>query len=80
MQFEPMTGEDYPIELQNQDNQDLYNANLVAILALEKQQYFRNCKNCGYLEGNCNHDRCTNFDIEVNPELDGCTFGEVENE
>lgn len=37
MQFDPNTGEDYPIELQNQDNQDLYNANLVAISALEKQ-------------------------------------------
>lgn len=37
MQFDPNTGEDYPIELQNQDNQDLYNANLVAIEALEKQ-------------------------------------------
>lgn len=37
MQFNPMTGEDYPIELQNQDNQDLYNANLTAISALEKQ-------------------------------------------
>lgn len=37
MQFDPNTGEDYPIELQNQDNQDLYNANLIAISALEKQ-------------------------------------------
>ena len=37
MQFDPNTGEDYPIELQNQDNQDLYNANLIAIEALEKQ-------------------------------------------
>jgi hypothetical protein len=37
MQFDPNTGEDCPIELQNQDNQDLYNANLVAISALEKQ-------------------------------------------
>lgn len=37
MQFDPMTGEDYPIELQNRDNQDLYKANLIAIQALEKQ-------------------------------------------
>lgn len=37
MQFNPMTGEIEPIELQNQDNQDLYKANLVAISALEKQ-------------------------------------------
>lgn len=37
MQFDPMTGEDYPIELQNQDNQDLYKANLIAISALERQ-------------------------------------------
>lgn len=37
MQFDPNTGEDYPIELQNQDNQDLYNANLVVIGACEKQ-------------------------------------------
>ena len=38
MQFDPNTGEDYPIELQNQDNQDMYNANLVAIEALENQE------------------------------------------
>lgn len=37
MQFNPNTGENYPIELQNQDNQDLYKANLIAIQALEKQ-------------------------------------------
>jgi len=37
MQFDPMTGEIEPIELQNQDNQDLYKANLIAISALEKQ-------------------------------------------
>jgi hypothetical protein len=37
MKFDPNTGEDYPIELQNQDNQDLYKANLIAISALEKQ-------------------------------------------
>ena len=37
MQFSPTTGETYPIKLQNQDNQDLYSANLVAIEALEKQ-------------------------------------------
>ena len=37
MQFDPNTGENYPIELQNQDNQDLYKANLIAISALEKQ-------------------------------------------
>jgi hypothetical protein len=37
MQFDPMTGEIEPIELQNQDNQDLYKANLIAIQALEKQ-------------------------------------------
>jgi hypothetical protein len=37
MQFNVLTGEIKPIELQNQDNQDLYNANLIAIQALEKQ-------------------------------------------
>jgi len=37
MQFNPNTGEDYPIELQNEINQDIYKANLVAISALEKQ-------------------------------------------
>jgi hypothetical protein len=37
MQFDPNTGEDYPIELQNEINQDIYKANLVAISALEKQ-------------------------------------------
>ena len=37
MQFNVLTGEIEPIELQNQDNQDLYKANLIAIKALEKQ-------------------------------------------
>ncbi len=76
MQFNPNTGEDYPIELQNEINQDIYKANLVAISALEKQQYFRNCKDCRCLEGNGNYNRCTKFYIGVNPELDGCTFYE----
>jgi hypothetical protein len=43
MQFNPMTGEIKPIELQNQDNQDLYKANLIAIQALEKQQKIKEC-------------------------------------
>jgi hypothetical protein len=43
MQFNPMTGEIEPIELQNQDNQDLYKANLVAIKALTKQQKIKEC-------------------------------------
>lgn len=37
MEFDPSTGEKKPIELQNEDNQDLYKANLVAIEVLEKQ-------------------------------------------
>ena len=37
MKFNPDTGEKKPIELQNEDNQDLYKANLVAIEVLEKQ-------------------------------------------
>lgn len=37
MEFNPSTGEKNPIELQNKDNQDLYKANLTAIIALEKQ-------------------------------------------
>ncbi len=37
MQFNVLTGDIEPIELQNQDNQDLYKANLIAIQALEKQ-------------------------------------------
>ena len=37
MKFNPSTGEKEPIELQNEDNQDLYKANLVAIEVLEKQ-------------------------------------------
>ena len=57
MQFDPMTGEIEPIELQNQDNQDLYNANLVAISALEKQipekPYYLNYGGCNV--GNWNH-------------------------
>ena len=44
MQFDPMTGEIEPIELQNQDNQDLYNANLVAIEALTRQLVDKSCK------------------------------------
>jgi hypothetical protein len=54
MQFNPMTGEIKPIELQNQDNQDLYNANLIAISILEKQMpkkpinqsWYFECPNC----------------------------------
>ena len=42
MQFDPNTGEYYPIELQNEDNQDVYKANLIAISALENQQEFNN--------------------------------------
>lgn len=34
MQFDPLTGDDRPIEHQNKDNQDLYNANLFAIETL----------------------------------------------
>ena len=37
MQFNPNTGEDYLIELQNKDIQDLYIANLIAIKTLKKQ-------------------------------------------
>ena len=62
MQFDPNTGEDYPIELQNQDNQDLYNANLVAIAALEKQEqmkeFLRNFKRRDY------NDRLYLFEVD----------------
>ena len=37
MQFNPMTGETVPIEFYNKDNKELYEANLLAIDALEKQ-------------------------------------------
>lgn len=37
IEFDSITGEDVPIEWQNQDNQDLYKANLLAISVLEKQ-------------------------------------------
>jgi len=37
MQFNVLTGDIEHIEFQNQDNKDLYNANLIAIKALEKQ-------------------------------------------
>jgi len=37
MQFDLLTGEDYLIELQNKDIQDLYIANLIAIKTLKKQ-------------------------------------------
>ena len=71
MQFEPMTGEDYPIELQNEINQDVYKANLVAISALEKQipkkpkQYtdtfkttYYFCPICEYVRITGNQKRC----------------------
>mgnify|MGYP000952278418 CR=1 FL=1 len=71
MQFNPLTGEIKPIELQNQDNQDLYNANLVAISALEKQipkkpkQYndflktiYYFCPICEYVRITGNQKRC----------------------
>jgi hypothetical protein len=38
MQFDPMTGEIEPIELQNEMNRDLFEANLMAIEALEQQE------------------------------------------
>lgn len=73
MQFDPNTGEDYPIELQNQDNQDLYNANLIAISALEKQiskkpkQYtdsfkitYYFCPVCEYIRVRSKQKRCEN--------------------
>lgn len=37
MQFDPNTGEENPIELQNKMNQECYSAHLVAISVLEKQ-------------------------------------------
>lgn len=37
MQFDPTTGEENPIELQNKMNQECYSAHLMAISALEKQ-------------------------------------------
>ena len=71
MQFNPNTGEDYPIELQNEINQDIYKANLVAISALEKQipkkpkQYtdtfkmtYYFCPICEYVRITGNQKRC----------------------
>jgi rubrerythrin len=71
MQFDPMTGEIEPLELQNQDNQDLYKANLIAISALEKQipkkpkQYtdifkmtYYFCPICEYVRITGNQKRC----------------------
>ena len=71
MQFNVLTGEIEPIELQNQDNQDLYNANLIAISALEKQipkkpkQYtdtfkmtYYFCPICEYVRITGNQKRC----------------------
>lgn len=37
MEFDPNTGEEKPIESQNEFNQYMYKANLLAISALEKQ-------------------------------------------
>lgn len=73
MQFDPNTGEDYPIELQNEINQDIYRANLIAIVALEKYKYFANCMNCNCCDG---EGSCEKFNIEVDEECDGCTFYE----
>ena len=71
MQFNVLTGDIEPIELQNQDNQDLYNANLIAISALEKQipkkpkQYtdtfkmtYYFCPICEYVRITGNQKRC----------------------
>jgi rubrerythrin len=71
MQFNSLTGEIKPIELQNQDNQDLYKANLVAISALEKQipkkpkqytDFFKTtyyfCPTCEYVRITGNRKRC----------------------
>ena len=57
MQFDPNTGEDYPIELQNQDNQDLYKANLIAISALEKQL------NGGWIQFEAEYDEDLKMDM-----------------
>ena len=38
MEFDPNTGEEIPIESQNELNQCAYKANLIAISALEKQK------------------------------------------
>lgn len=46
----------------------------IAIQALEKQQYFRNCKECSWY--NADFEGCDKFHIEANAELDGCSFYE----
>jgi len=56
MEFDPSTGEKKPIELQNEDNQDLYKANLVAISALEKLSD-KNCSRCVDKNRCAIHDR-----------------------
>lgn len=80
-----MENELMQFNLQNKDNQDLYKANLVAIYALQKIKYFRNCKECVCHEDKYNSKSgifftvCKRFDIVVDPILDGCSFYEETN-
>lgn len=58
MEFDPNTGEERPIGYQNEFNQYVYKANLLAILALEKQspkkpvkdREYTLCPNCKRVE------------------------------
>lgn len=58
MEFDPNTGEERPIEFQNELNQCTYKANLLAISALEKQipkkpvrdREYTLCPNCKKVE------------------------------
>ncbi|MBP1924627.1 hypothetical protein J2Z76_000480 [Sedimentibacter acidaminivorans] len=54
------------------ENRDKYY--LLAIQALEKQEYFRNCKDCNCIDS---ENTCLKFNISsINPQTDGCTFYE----
>ena len=78
------TGEDYPIELQNQDNQDLYKANLVAIEALEKQMPARIERSNTRAYGYCSECGKVFWDKWENEYCENCgqklDWVEVENE
>lgn len=90
MQFNVLTGDIEPIEFQNQDNKDLYKANLIAIQALEKQipkkvtyDYGLNetrCPECKTIFGYAEEGEDDEYYAPYCYECGQCLDWEVENE
>jgi len=53
------------------ENRDEYYS--LAIQALEKMKYFKNCKDCNCYDS---QGECEKFGVEVDGDYDGCTFYE----